>query len=109
MFWQTLITCLCLLPFIPTTAEPYSVRAIGLLVALGVVFTALPQSLYAAGLRHLSAKTVGILSLMQVVYGAFWGYLLFTETISLRTTIGAGIILACILLETIRLAERKQP
>jgi drug/metabolite transporter (DMT)-like permease len=58
MFWQTLVAFLCMLPFVPTTAEVYTARAVGLLVALGVVFTALPQSLYASGLRHLSAKTV---------------------------------------------------
>jgi len=107
MFWQTLVTCVCLLAFVPTSAEVYTPRAIGLLVALGVGFTALPQSLYAHGLRHLSAKTVGILSLMQVLYAAFWGYLLFAETINLRTAIGGAIILTCIILETLRSTERK--
>jgi len=107
MFWQTLVTCVCLLAFIPTSAETYTPRAVGLLVALGVIFTALPQSLYAHGLRHLSAKTVGILSLMQVLYAAFWGYLLFAETIDLRTAIGGAIILACIILETLRNTGRE--
>jgi len=102
MFWQTLITVVCLLPFVPTAAEVYSPRNIALLAALGAIFTALPQSLYAAGLRHLSAKTVGILSLMQVLYGAIWGYVLFGETVNLRTATGGAIILACIVFETIR-------
>ena len=109
MFYQTLITSLCLVWFIPTTAETYTPRAIGLLLALGVVFTALPQSLYAHGLGHLSAKTVGILSLMQVLYGAFWGYMFFSERIDLRTMIGGAIILGCIILETLRNAGPKQP
>lgn len=107
MFWQTLVTCACLVWLVPTSADVYTPRAIGLLVALGVVFTALPQSLYAHGLRRLSAKTVGILSLMQVLYGAFWGYMLFAETIDLRTAIGGAIILGCIILETLRNTERK--
>jgi len=107
MFYQSLVTFLCLLPFIPTSPEPYTPRAIGLLVALGVVFTALPQSLYAHGLRRLSAKTVGIISLMQVLYAGFWGYLLFAETIKLRTAIGGVIILGCIILETLRSAGRE--
>ncbi len=107
MFYQTLITFICLARFVPTAAEVYTPRAIGLLVALGVVFTALPQSLYAAGLGHLTAKTVGILSLMQVLYGAFWGYMFFSEKIELRTAIGGAIILAVIILETLRNAGPK--
>jgi len=107
MFYQTLITTVCLVWFIPTSAEVYTPRAAGLLLALGVVFTALPQSLYAAGLGHLSAKTVGILSLMQVLYGAFWGYMFFSETIDLRTAIGGAIILGCIMFETLRNAGPK--
>ena len=107
MFWQTVVTCVCLAAFIPTQAEVYTPWNIGLLVALGVLFTALPQSLYAHGLRHLSAKTVGILSLMQVLYAAIWGYLLFAETIDLRTAIGGAIILGCIILETLRTANRR--
>ena len=108
MFWQTLVTCACLLAFVPTQAKVYTPWNIGLLVALGVVFTALPQSLYAHGLRHLSAKTVGILALMQVLYASIWGYLLFTETINLRTAIGGSIILACIILETLGNTGRKE-
>ena len=107
MFWQTAITTACLIPFIPTAGEVYTPQAVGMLLALGIAFTALPQSLYAAGLRHLSAKTVGILALMQVLYGAIWGYLLFTETIDLRTAIGGAIILTCIILETLRTTNRQ--
>jgi drug/metabolite transporter (DMT)-like permease len=102
MFYQTVITAVLLIAFVPRSAEPYTPEAVGMLVLLGAIFTALPQSLYAAGLRHLSAKTVGILSLMQVLYAGFWGYVLRGETVTLRTVIGGSIILACIAFETLR-------
>jgi drug/metabolite transporter (DMT)-like permease len=109
MFYQTVITAVLLVAFIPRSAAPYTPQAIGMLVLLGVIFTALPQSLYAAGLRHLSAKTVGILSLMQVLYAGFWGYMLKGETITTRTAIGGSIILTCIIFETLRNTQAKPP
>jgi drug/metabolite transporter (DMT)-like permease len=102
MFWQSLITFPLLLGFIPLDPEPYTPKIISLVLLLGSVFTALPQSLYATSMKHLSAKTVGILSLMQVFYAGIWGYLLFEELISLRTAIGGSIILACVAFEVLR-------
>ncbi len=109
MFYQTVITAVMLIAFIPRSAAPYTPEAIGMLLLLGAIFTALPQSLYAAGLRHLSAKTVGILSLMQVLYAGFWGYMLKDEIIDLRTAIGGSVVLACIIFEILHTAQSKPP
>jgi drug/metabolite transporter (DMT)-like permease len=109
MFWQALVTAVLLVAFIPRTAEPYTPKAVGMLLLLGVVFTALPQSLYAASMKHLRASTVGILSLMQVFYGGVWGYLIYRDVIDLRTAIGGAIILACVAFETLRNTQSKSP
>jgi drug/metabolite transporter (DMT)-like permease len=109
MLWQTLPTCILLLPLTFIFPERVSDTELGVLAMLGVVFTALPQSLYAAGLKHLTAKTVGILSLMQVFWGGMWGYFLFKEHITIRTVIGGSIILACVAFEVLRNTQAPKP
>ena len=71
-------------------------------VLLGVVFTALPQTLFSASFTHLSAKTVSILATLLPFYGAFWGYLIHKELVTVRTAVGGAMILACIIYETAR-------
>ena len=103
MFWQFLITGVVLVPmlFISDPA-PYPPQTVGLLGLLGIVFTALPQTLFAASFKNLSAKTVGILATLLPFYAAFWGYLIHEETVTGRTALGGLLILACIIFETLR-------
>ena len=103
MFWQTLITGVILLPVLASSASlPYSGKTIGLLILLGVVFTAVPQTLFSASLQHLSAKTVGILATLLPFYGALFGYFIHDERVTVRTAIGGLIIFACIIYETLK-------
>lgn len=110
MFWQVLVTGVILLPtlFLPGTSE-YPPRTVGLLLLLGVVFTALPQTLFSSSMRNLSAKTAGILATLQPFYVAFLGYLIHDETVTLRTVAGGLLILACIAFETARNVGQQPP
>ncbi len=102
MFWQMLVTGLVLVPWLlmgPTHIGP---QTGGLLVLLGVVFTALPHTLFSASFKHLSAKTVGIIATLLPFYGAFFGYLIHDETLALRTVLGGLIVLIGIGFETLR-------
>ncbi|HKK19216.1 MAG TPA: DMT family transporter [Opitutales bacterium] len=106
MFWQTLVTGLVLVPFLFFSGEfPYSQNSILLLLLLAVVFTALPQTLFASGLKNLSAKTVGILASLLPVYGAIFGYLIHDERVEPRTALGGALILSCVIIETVRQAS----
>jgi len=117
LFYQTLVTGLVLLLLLaaaPVTGvalmpklfldgpTAYTAQIIGLLLLLGVVFTAPPQTLYSASFSHLSAKTVGVLATLLPFYGAFWGYVIHREKVTLNTAIGGLVILACIIFETLR-------
>ena len=108
MFWQMLITGIVLLPWLLAGGVDCPPRTAGLLVLLGVVFTAIPQILFAASLRNLSAKTVSIIATLLPFYGALLGYLIYAETVTLRTVIGGIVIFACVFFETIR-AAKAQP
>ena len=106
MFWQVLVTGLVLLPFILRPGlGAYTPRITGMLVLLGVVFSAVPHTLYSASFTHLSAKTVGVLATLLPFYGAFFGYWIHNETLSPRTAIGGLIILVCIVIETVKSAR----
>lgn len=108
MFYQTLVTGLVLLPVIfLSEAKDYGGKTVGLLVLLGVAFTALPQTLFSASFKHLSAKTVGILATLLPFYAAFWGYMIHEEEVTSRIAIGGILILACVIFETMRNVKAK--
>ncbi len=101
MFWQSLVSGFVLIPILLTSGEaPYTMDSILLIALLGVVFTAIPQTLFASGLKNLSAKTVGIMACLLPLYGAFFGYWVHNEQITLRTMLGGSFILACVVYET---------
>jgi len=108
MFWQVLVTGLVLVPVLawPAKAE-YTLPVTGKLLLLGAVFTALPQTLFAASFANLSAKTVGILATLLPFYAAFWGYVIHNEAVTTRTAVGGAVILACILFETVRSVKQR--
>jgi drug/metabolite transporter (DMT)-like permease len=68
-----------------------------------------PQALFAASFRTLSAKTVGVLATLLPFYGTFWGYVFHGETVTARTVLGGAIILACVVYETLRSVRGDAP
>lgn len=110
MFWQVLVTSLILIPtlFIGAAPQPqnYPPKTILLFLLLGVVFTAIPHSLYTQSFKHLSARTIGMIATMLPLYAGTMGYLVHDETLSMRTLVGGSIILACIIFETIHVSKR---
>jgi drug/metabolite transporter (DMT)-like permease len=102
IFWQMLVTGLVLIPWLLVGELDLGPRTGGLLILFGVVFTALPHTLFSASLKHLSAKTVGIIATLLPFYGALLGYLIYDETLAQRTVIGGLIVLAGIAFETLK-------
>jgi drug/metabolite transporter (DMT)-like permease len=74
MFWQMLAAGIVLLPFVAVGRVVPSSSHLGLLLLMGSFFTALPQALFAASFKHLTAKTVGIIATLLPFYGALFGY-----------------------------------
>lgn len=109
MYWQIVVTGIVLIPALFTGERPtYSGQTFLMLFLLGSFFTALPQTLYASGLKHLSARTVGILASLLPLYGAIFGYFIHSEQLSLRTAIGGGFILFCVVFENARQASENR-
>jgi drug/metabolite transporter (DMT)-like permease len=72
------------------------------LLVLGAVFTALPHTLFAKGLRTLNAKTVSLVSCLQPVYGTIFAFIILKEQPALTTLVGGAIIVLAAAWETYR-------
>ncbi|MCP5517280.1 MAG: EamA family transporter [Verrucomicrobiales bacterium] len=102
MFYQALVILVCLAPyalFHPVTTTRGSVAK---LVLLGVVFTALPQTLFTSSHTHLKAKTVSIIATLLPVYGPVSAALFLGEIPSVRTVIGGVVVVVAVAAETFR-------
>ena len=100
MFYQTLVAVVFLMPWHQTELNSISLEVWGLIILLGVVFTAAPHALFTSALRQLSAKTVGLVSCLQPFYGAMLALIILGEELNLNTVIGGTIIVATAIFET---------
>jgi drug/metabolite transporter (DMT)-like permease len=69
-----------------------------LLAALGVAQMALGLILYTAGARLIPAAQAGLITMLEIVLGPLWVWLLYQENPGIPTLLGGGVILAAVLL-----------
>ena len=72
-----------------------------LLVLLGIVFTAVPHTLFAHGLIHLKAKTASLIACVQVVYATLFAAVLLGEWPSVNVLIGGLIVISAAMYESL--------
>lgn len=100
MFYQTAVAFIFLAPFHTVDINTIEQNIWGLILLLGVVFTAAPHALFTSALRHLSAKTVSLVSCLQPFYGAVLALLLLGENLDLKTVIGGILVVTTAIFET---------
>jgi drug/metabolite transporter (DMT)-like permease len=100
LFYQTAITIVVLLPFGGSMIPDVSTWQWGQLLLLGVVFTALPHTLFAHSLLFFKAKTASLIACLQVVYATAFAALVLAEIPSLTTILGGLIIVAAAMYES---------
>ncbi|OUR88549.1 EamA family transporter [Gammaproteobacteria bacterium 42_54_T18] len=93
MLYQSFVAGIIALPFISLPPSSITANQWLLLLILASVFTALPHSLFASSLRHLKAKSVGLIASLQPLYGAILAFLVLSEQPSFSTLLGGIIIL----------------
>lgn len=101
MFYQTLVAALVLVAWLSEDWQMAGSIDWGLLVLLGIFFTALPHALFATSLRYLSAKTVGLISCMQPVYGTLLAVLILHQVPGWRTVVGGILVVSAAIYETL--------
>jgi drug/metabolite transporter (DMT)-like permease len=93
--WQNAFAAIVLLPFVWIGREAIpalSARDVALLAVLGIVCTALAHTLFVSSLRRLSAHTASVVAALEPVYGIALAVLLLGEVPTLRTLVGAALI-----------------
>ncbi len=109
MFYQTLVASLMLCAFIEVPITEINDTDLILLLIAGVVFTAMPHSLFAASLKHLSAATAGLISCLQPLYGTILAIIILHERPSVMTLIGGALIVSAACFETWSISRKKKP
>jgi drug/metabolite transporter (DMT)-like permease len=96
VLWFPLMALPLSLPVVVVNAVMPSPAALGWLLGVGV-FTQLGQIGLTHGLSRLGAAEATTVSYIQVAFAGLWGWLVFAEPIQPPTGVGAGLILASIL------------
>lgn len=77
----------------------------GLLILLGVVFSAFAHNLYIRALKHLTARSMGVLAGIQPLYSVIFAFFLLNEVPSLRTLLGGALVVGAVILESLAPAK----
>lgn len=101
LMYQGLFVIALLIPFSFEIVTHVSQHQWLQLIVLGIIFTALPHTLFANSLLHLKAKTVGLIASMQVVYGTIFAYMFLTEIPTWSTLVGGAIVIVAASYETL--------
>ncbi len=87
-----------LLPLLPAVWRTPTAEELWLLLALGVICTALAHILYTASLKRLKAQLVAMAGALEPIYGVAFALMLLGEVPDLRTLAGGAVIVAAVLI-----------
>lgn len=94
MFYQVAAAAAVLLPFLSTGIDLGTENRWLYILILGVVFTALPHTLFVGSLRTIKASTAGLMTCLEPIYGILFAALILGEMPGVRTVAGALIVVA---------------
>ena len=100
LLYQSLVVIIVLLPFGGSVIPHVSSIQWWQLLLLGIVFTALPHTLFAYSLLHLKAKTASLIACMQVFYATLFAAIVISEIPTLTTIAGGLVIVAAAMYES---------
>ncbi|NRA72580.1 MAG: DMT family transporter [Gammaproteobacteria bacterium] len=108
MFYQTLVVAIMLSPFVESNPLDMTgllvdggLGQLGLLLILSIIFTAAPHAFLANCFKHLSAKTAGLISCLQPLYGVILAALILGQWPSTMIYLGGSLIVMAAVFETI--------
>lgn len=93
--------------FTDTFPSEFPINAVGGVVYLGVVATALCLFLQSYGLKYAEASIGGMLLSLESVFGVIFAIILYHETVTLRMMIGFVVIFVAILLSQIEPKQKR--
>lgn len=93
--------------FTDTYPSQFPLNAVGGIVYLGLVATALCLFLQSYGLKYAEASIGGMILSLESVFGVLFSIIIYHETITLRMLIGFAVIFVAILLSQLELKEKR--
>lgn len=106
MTQQALIISICLLPVMFKMDITNIQTQIPYLILLGLVTTAIGHSLFIRSLKHFSVSTASIIGSAQPIFGIIIAFIFLNEIPTLNTFIGGSLIIATVVIESIRSGKR---
>jgi drug/metabolite transporter (DMT)-like permease len=108
-FWQNLCAAAALVPaaLAAGAAPPFGARDIGLVLALGVLCTAVAHTLFITSLVRVTAHTASVVAALEPVYGIALAFVLLGEAPEPRTLAGGALIVGAAVAATYR--ARRSP
>ena len=106
LFYQSLVVVLALLPFAGTHLDQITQWQWGQLLVLGIFFTAVPHTLFAHSLRHLKAKTAGLIACLQVVYATLFSIILLDASLNNFIIIGGILVVSAAMYESFTTSKK---
>ncbi len=99
---QNAVAAAVLVPFVGGELSAIAAPDLIQLAALGVVFTALPHTLFISAMRGVSARYASLSGSLEPVYGVAAAALVLGEIPDLRTMAGGAVILGVVVFATTR-------
>lgn len=109
MTLQTLVVALSLLFFVSDEVTSGSTHDYLLLLILGTLCTAAPHALIATSLSYIRAKTFGLISCTQPLYGVIFAFLVLGEQPNWQTLLGGVLVLSAAIYETVNAHKLHKP
>ncbi|MDN3517936.1 DMT family transporter [Aquisalimonas lutea] len=106
LFYQVAVVLAVTAPFLSRASWQLPATGWALLLLLGVVFTAVPHTLFANALLRHSAVSVSLINCLQVVYATVFAALVLSELPGSRTIIGGALIVGAAAFESVRSARK---
>ncbi|MEM7109163.1 MAG: DMT family transporter [Bacteroidota bacterium] len=102
MFYQMLIVVLALAPVWISYGDSIVHYQWPALITLALITTAIGHTLFVISFKHFSISTASIMSSIQPIYGILLGIVFLNEVPELSTAFGGTLILATVVIESIR-------
>ncbi|MEM6524801.1 MAG: DMT family transporter [Bacteroidota bacterium] len=102
MFYQMLIVVLALTPVWISCNDHEVDYQWPALITLALITTAVGHTLFVISFKHFSISTASIMSSIQPIYGILLGIVFLNEVPGLSTAFGGALILATVVIESVR-------
>ncbi|WMI66314.1 DMT family transporter [Aestuariibaculum sp. YM273] len=106
MFYQSLVVALILSPFLLFLDSNGLKEQFPYILFLGLITTAVGHSMLVNSLKHFTVSTASIINSIQPIFGIILAFFFLNEVPTLNTFIGGSLILATVIIESVRSRNR---